>query len=263
MANTTWNPSDKSANVTLTGGNLIATSGGTLAWVRAIDRQVAGKFYWEITTPTWTHAQSALGVAANVVISGFTAKTSGVIRSGVVYVDNVSTGINIGALSNGSLVGVAIDCSARLIWYRLGAAGNWNGSGAANPATGAGGIAFNSLGGFPIYPTAWMGVASDQATANFGDTAFTGAVPAGFTSGFTAGASIPNTTLATQVALEQFLVADAPAQVTQVSVEHWVTTATVTGQALVTQVALEEWTSSDVFVPPSTASAQARVMVMA
>src|SRR4029077_12272014 len=46
---------------------------------------------------------------------------------------------------------------------------------------------------------------------------------------------------ATQVSIEQFASTDPPAQVTQVTVEQWVTTATVTGQALVTQVALEQW----------------------
>jgi hypothetical protein len=39
----------------------------------------------------------------------------------------------------------------------------------------------------------------------------------------------------------RFASANPPAQVTQVTVEHWVTTATITGQALVTQVALEQW----------------------
>ena len=46
---------------------------------------------------------------------------------------------------------------------------------------------------------------------------------------------------ATQVSLEEFATTDPPAQVTQVTVEQWVTTATITGQALVTQVALEQW----------------------
>ena len=66
---------------------------------------------------------------------------------------------------------------------------------------------------------------------------------------------------ATQVSIEQFLTTTAPAQATQVAVEQWASTGTVTGQALVTQVALEQWTLLDLPAPPS--SAQARVMVLA
>jgi hypothetical protein len=48
MANTTWNPSDKSAGVTLTGSNLIATNTAAAALCRARHRQAGGhrKFYW-------------------------------------------------------------------------------------------------------------------------------------------------------------------------------------------------------------------------
>jgi hypothetical protein len=48
----------------------------------------------------------------------------------------------------------------------------------------------------------------------------------------------------TQVSLEEFASANPPAQVTQVTIEQWATTATVTGQAMVTQVALEQWVPS-------------------
>jgi hypothetical protein len=46
---------------------------------------------------------------------------------------------------------------------------------------------------------------------------------------------------ATQVSLEEFATTNPPAQVTQVALEQWASTGTVTGQALVTQVALEQW----------------------
>ena len=65
---------------------------------------------------------------------------------------------------------------------------------------------------------------------------------------------------ATQVSIEEFVKTTAPAQVTQVTVEQWATTATITGQALVTQVALEEWAQ---IAAASIGAAQARVMVMA
>jgi hypothetical protein len=104
-----------------------------------------------------------------------------------------------------------------------------------------------------------MSATSEASTANFGDTAFTGTVPSGFTSGFTAGATINTNALATQTAVEHWLSTNPDAQTTQVLVEHW---ATVTGtglQALVTQVAVEQWASVAVVgsgQPP-------RVMVLA
>jgi hypothetical protein len=122
------------------------------------------------------------------------------------------------------VVCIALDAGARLIWFRVGAAGNWNGSAVNNPATGVGGVAITNLGvGIQIYPSVCFGVIGDQITANFGDSAFTGAVPAGFTSGFTAGVVSPSNELATQIAAEHWGVGD-PAlsvQLTQIAVEQW------------------------------------------
>jgi hypothetical protein len=67
---------------------------------------------------------------------------------------------------------------------------------------------------------------------------------------------------ATQVSIEEFASTNPPAQVTQVTIEQWATTAAITGQVLVTTVALEQWASAGALVSPSS-SAQARVMVMA
>ena len=54
MANTTWNPADKSATMTLSGGNLIATGSSWIAWVRAVDKKTTGKFYWEYKATVWS-----------------------------------------------------------------------------------------------------------------------------------------------------------------------------------------------------------------
>jgi len=192
LANTTFNPSDKSAGITLTGSNLIATNNnGSASGVRAVDRQVTGKFYWECTLNVIVSASTAVGIvspydALTASPSNAGLNTSGVIKNGNTYVNGVSAAINIGALANGSVVCVAVDCAARLVWYRLGAAGNWNASASNNPATGVGGISISLGQGIPIYPGAWPFSLNDQITANFGDTAFVGAVPSGYTSGFTA-----------------------------------------------------------------------------
>jgi arabinogalactan endo-1,4-beta-galactosidase len=51
MANTTLNPSDKNAGITLSGGNLTATNnnGAQPQGVRAAHSYGTGKFYWEGT----------------------------------------------------------------------------------------------------------------------------------------------------------------------------------------------------------------------
>jgi len=259
MANTTWNPSDKGASITLSNGNLTATNTGVSA-VRAIDKQITGKFYWEVTATTFANNSSAIGILSPTVslVNPFTLVGScGLQRVGVITVDGATVVSGFGTVANGTVVCVAFDASARLFWLRLGAAGLWNNSAAANPATGAGGVDSRLAQGVPAYPGWSGGVSGDACTANFGDSAFTGAVPVGFTSGFTSGVASPTNAIATQSALEQFLTTNPPAQITQVAIEHWVTTATVSGQAMVTQVALEQWAR---VVPDG---AQARVMVMA
>ena len=97
-------------------------------------------------------------------------------------------------------------------------------------------------GGIPIYPYFYLNSAG-SVTANFGDTAFTGTVPSGFTSGFTAGAMVNTNALATQTVLEHWLTTNPDAQVTSVVLEHWATVPTTTVQALATFVAVEHWAS--------------------
>jgi hypothetical protein len=224
VANTQWNGSDKSANVTLSGLNLIAVASGASAWVRAVDKQITGKFYWECTPTVWGNANTGVGFSTPNVTTPVPTSigTCVVIKSGVINVDGVSSGSTLGARAAADVISVAVDFGARLTWFRVAAAGNWNGSATANPATGAGGVAITSSGvGVPAFPLAIMGANLDAITANFGDTAFTGTVPSGFTSGFTAGASIGTNALATQAAVEHWLTTNPAAQVTQVALEHW------------------------------------------
>jgi len=257
MSNTTWNPSDKSGSITLTGSNLIATStSGAQAGVRAVDKQVTGKFYWECTCVVNTGAGSCVGISwnANAVgtapISAIAVGACGPGHSGAIFLDGATTGSTIGTIVNNTVVCIAVDCDQRLIWFRSGAVGNWNGSAGANPATGVGGILVTAQGrGIPIYPTAWLIGGSEQTTANFGDTAFVGAVPSGYTSGFTAGASVPTNAIASQALAEHWLTTDPDARITQVIAEHWASVASGNLQAVVTFVALEHWTSVAVVVP--------------
>jgi len=123
-----------------------------------------------------------------------------VIKSGTINLNGAASGSTLGALVAGNVIGIAVDLVAQMGWLRVAPSGNWNGSATANPATGIGGLPLNSIssgGLIPLYPVCAFAGVSDSTTANFGDTAFTGTAPSGFTGGFTAGATIPlNTYLA-------------------------------------------------------------------
>ena len=190
----TWDPATITA-VTLSGGNLTATSTGTTsadqgAHVAGTSGKTTGKYYFEMqNTGVGGLAGGNSGMAVGTTASTYTnmgnTATTGVeaYRSGNIWANGSNTGINIGALG-GSVVGMAVDLDNRRVWFRLGS-GIWNNSGTANPATNTGGITipagtmvpfvtFGSTGGAP----------GDKITANFGASAFTGALPSGFTSGW-------------------------------------------------------------------------------
>lgn len=255
MANTTWNPSDKTANVTLSGGNLIVGCSLTLAnGVRSISRQRAGRFYWEITLTNISGTNDGFGVC-----SGLQNLTDGptiagakcvLIRSGSVYLNGSNSGLPaFGTLTAGSVVCIAADFDNSLIWYRIGAAGNWNNNASYNPATGAGGVYTGGvLAGLNNYALLQITHSASSFTANFGDSAFTGTAPSGFTAGFPDIAAA-NVAEGTQTALEQWAMPNASAQVTQLAAEEWGTVVSGARLALLTQIALEEWARVPLAVP--------------
>ena len=193
MANTTWSTTDKTSGITLSGGNLTAAWGGSGTQnIRSADRQVSGKYYWELI-PAGTLSNHAVGVANAGTLANFSATNSAtsvgavwVNNTGTVHSDGTLVGGVTGALAAGTAVCIALDLNAGLVWFRNSPAANWNGSATANPATGAGGLVTPFKGLFAAYPIVlWTGGAAGASeTANFGDTAFTGTVPSGFTSGF-------------------------------------------------------------------------------
>ena len=185
----TWNPSDL-AQMTLSGGNLSAQSTGTAAGVRHTTGHSSGKYYWEITTVAWsgTGTETGLATASATLTGGGLAGQAVVTRSlgginGSIYINGTHSGSQLGVVAN-AVIGIAVDLTAGLIWFRIAPAGNWNGSGTANPATGAGGISLGALAGSTLLPLFAAALATEDVTANFGGSAFTGAVPSGFTSGW-------------------------------------------------------------------------------
>lgn len=182
-ATTTWNPSDKNANISLSGGNLVAsTSTTSFKGVRAIASASSGKKYHEITATAYpsgttqtlhglansTHSLSAkIGDDTNSI--GW--RGDGTVRT------NTSNLTAVGAWAQGDVIGIAVDIGAALVWFRKNG-GNWNNSGTANPATGVGGIALSVTGS--IFPCSDVAFAGESCTANFGATAYANAAPSGF-----------------------------------------------------------------------------------
>jgi hypothetical protein len=240
---TTWNPSDKTAGCTLSGGNLVATFAASNNGVRSIDRVHTGKYYWEVTFAGTSIANLAVGIALGTSSLSATAGNANFYcDGGSLYLNGVSASITIGSVVSGSIVCFALDADADLIWCRLGAAGNWNGNAAYNPATGVGGASIAWAGGpMGIYAWAFGSGGNCNATANFGASTFTGAVPSGFTSGFPDSTTLTNVAIATQVALEEWAMPLASAQMTQVALEAWASAGAGNRAALLTQIALEQW----------------------
>jgi hypothetical protein len=124
-----------------------------------------------------------VGTSSFNLTGGTTTNAAVVIRlNGPIQINNSASGSQIGTINPGNVIGVAVDFTAHLIWFRIAPSGNWNGSGTANPATGAGGLNISALSGalFPLF----TGGSGDVCTANFGASAFSGTVPSGFNSGF-------------------------------------------------------------------------------
>lgn len=184
---TTWNPSDL-VNVLLTNSNLTETTSPGQGSVRSVASISSAKYYLEITLGTGS-GSAVIGIA-NASANLATVPTTGVSAA-------VCNGLGAIAINGGAQTGIpafaangicciAVDIGASLIWFRNGAAGQWNGSGTANPATGAGGYSMSGLtgGASPLFVLAGATVAGLPTTANFGASAFSGAVPSGFTAGW-------------------------------------------------------------------------------
>jgi hypothetical protein len=175
---TTWNPSDL-LNVTLSNGNLTATAPSAAGGVRAAAGASSGKYYWECTcNATQANEGVGMGTATASLTSGVST-VAFLITSGQIYVNgsNVASG---SGFSTGNVICVAVDLTNSLIWFRVGAAGNWNNSSSNNPATGVGGVSISVLTK-PLFPQVDMSGGNGASyTANFGASTFAGAVPAGF-----------------------------------------------------------------------------------
>jgi hypothetical protein len=180
----TWNPADKSANITLSNGNLTATNGGSGDnLVRSIVSASSGKKYCEITADIKVNNGTDLGVGTGAEALtnwvGATADSVGWIGGdGNIWLNsNPITGV--ATWTQGDTLCIAFDIDNMRIWFRTNG-GNWNNSGTANPATNTEGIDVSALNAGPFFVMVSFRTNADQFTANFGGTAYAHAPPSGF-----------------------------------------------------------------------------------
>jgi hypothetical protein len=187
-----------STNVTLSNSNrTVTTTGGSSgdqgARVANVSGKTTGKHYFECTFTTFIGGSfnTSIGVAttaSSFVNFGNSNATGGCgvfpqTSSCQIFVNNGNSGFTLGNRAAGDILGVAVDLTARKIWFRVSPSGNWNGQaiGLQDPAAGIGGIAIPAGTMIPISTFSATGCI---ATTNFGNAAFSGAVPTGYAQGW-------------------------------------------------------------------------------
>lgn len=149
-----WNPSDKSADIQLSGGNLVATK------INAVDVEavrcntaLSGKKYFEVVVDV----SGGSGEFILIGIANLTFPVSGgpgqdtdsygyYQDTGEKYYNNVLSAYGATYKTNGDVIGVAVDTAAGKIWWSKN--GTWQNSGDPGAGTGE---AFSGISG-TFYP---------------------------------------------------------------------------------------------------------------
>lgn len=182
---TTFDPSNKSTHITLSGGNLVATSGagsGNATSVRSVASHTTGKFYCEFTLTTGSAGSDGCGICnSSFVFDGPAFLGGNTAVGGSYFNDNSINGIagitGAGTFTSGDVIGMAVDVGAALIWFRKNG-GLWNADAVANPAIGTNGGGVSAAGA--LFAAVEGEVSGNVWTANFGATAYAQTPPIGF-----------------------------------------------------------------------------------
>lgn len=184
---TVWNAADKSADLTLSNGDRTLTSTAT-SWksARAVLGLSTGKYYFEMTMSA---AHFVLGMANGgaAIINSYIGSAASSAGLRTETGDNFTSGFDLaGTGPGGSAIaatyGIAVDLDARKIWMRKDAAAF---PGTGNPETGASPY-WTYATPLTLFPAASVFTLGGFVTLNAGQEAFVGAVPAGYTAGWSA-----------------------------------------------------------------------------
>jgi hypothetical protein len=181
---TTWNPADKDSDITLSGGNLTAAAGNS-AWnsLRTIAPLGTDKYYWEVTVTALSYVMVGIGTASATLTDRIGADDYGWAHQSNTFRGHnnsfESWGTSWGA---GNVMSVAVDMTAGKIWVAKD--GTWMGTPAGDPAAGTNEM-YSGITG-TAFPMATLYGATTIIVANFGTSAFSHSVPAGFQPGVSA-----------------------------------------------------------------------------
>jgi len=188
-----WDPA--TSNTALSNNNLTSTYNvvNGVSRVAAMYAKTSGKHYFEITwavlggfinggtlgvgLTTATFSELVSGTNSVIVNQGDFSNW-GQIRAGGVF---TGYAISPGAMSAGTVIGIALDLDNKKVWFRVSPSGLWNGNGTANPVTGVNGVTVPTGS---IIPVGYFNTNADTYILNAGATAFSGAVPSGYASGW-------------------------------------------------------------------------------
>jgi len=188
----------KSSSVTLSNGGRTATSTASgRRGARSVVSKSSGKFYFEavvVSRAASTPNEHFIGVATEEIdfasVAAAATMGAGVYLNSTaaappLYSNGVSAGVSVSGseLTNGERISFAIDLDNYLFWAKRGT-GDWNNNSGANPATAAFGAAIRDLAGLALSPIWVTANSGDSVAFNFGDSAFAGSVPSGFTAGW-------------------------------------------------------------------------------
>ena len=184
----TWNPSDKSAGITLSNGNLTAVS-TTEAYkaVRSVQSVSSGKYYWEFNIDFVNGFTTRVGVGvgtSSATLDGRVGTDSygyGYFSpNGYIFYNDIWTAGHDVYITN-DIIGVALDLDNGKIWWSRN--GVWQDGGDPGAGTGE---AYSGLSG-TFYAMVDVDDTGSQVTASFGATTFSYSAPSGFTSGLLEG----------------------------------------------------------------------------
>lgn len=176
----TWNPLDKSEDVTLSNLDMTMTADDTSTLgARATVGNSTGKWYAEFTHSSPGGDFLAVGVAT--ASYGFTSTPGFGLTSFVYFPElgsvyhNSSVVESVGTTADGTRIMMALDMSNLKVWF--GSAGTWFSS--DNPATNTGGYTIPSGTWFPL---ASVNEGGDSCTAYFSAASQSHGAPSGFSS---------------------------------------------------------------------------------
>lgn len=188
----TWNPADKDAGLSLSGGDLVILRTGS-GWcsARATQPKNSGKWVFEVTQDAFgaggslivglALASASLSTFIGANVSGWSFQPSATPQP-FTYFNSTATAVaGYPNITTTQKVMFAVDITNGRCWCRTTGAGGWARGG--DPAAGTT-PTFTFTPGATVYPATSGDGSGQQSTLNSGATPFSMAVPAGFNAGW-------------------------------------------------------------------------------